>query len=164
MGHPQIIAAALSLTLALSGCANLRWSLQRSFRDPGERIETFPEIVWDEYACDGSKLPFFELETNELIPPQLKAGSRFNHRMVYVLCPVRPTAVVTGRLVTRIRFRGDPIVQERTEAYEIKPGRWVVDSEITLPSAAEPGVYAYEVEFRGDGLRFTKSLTFVVGR
>ena len=75
-----------------------------------------------------------------------------------------PTAVVTGSLVTRIRFRGDPIVRERTEAYEIKPGRWVVDAEVTLPSAAEAGVYAYEIEFSGGDLHFSKSLTFVVRR
>jgi hypothetical protein len=64
--------------------------------------------------------------------------------------------------VTRIRFRGDPIVRERTEAYEIKPGRWVVDAEVSLPSAAEAGVYAYEVEFSAGALHFAESLTFVV--
>ena len=164
MGHPQVIAAALSLMLAVTGCANLRWNLQRSLRDPGEKIVAFPEIVWQEYDCDQRKRPFFELETNELIPPKVKAGGSFNHRMVYALCPTRPTAVVTGRLVTRIRFRGDPIVRERTEAYEIKPGRWIVDAEVTLPSAAEAGVYAYELEFTGGGLNFSKSLTFVVYR
>ena len=47
MGHPQVIAAALSLLLALTGCANLRWNLQRSLRDPGERIVDFPELVWE---------------------------------------------------------------------------------------------------------------------
>lgn len=43
-------------------------------------------------------------------------------------------------------------------------GRWVVDAEVTLPSAAEAGAYAYEIEFTGDALRFSKSLTFVVYR
>ena len=48
MGHPQVVAALLSLTLVVSGCANLRWSVQRSLREPGERIETFPELVWED--------------------------------------------------------------------------------------------------------------------
>jgi len=78
------------------------------------------------------------------------------------MCPVRPTGVVSGRLRTRIRFRGDPIVRETTEAYEIKPGRWIVDAEVTLPENAEPGVYAYEMDFKGAALSFEKSLTFVV--
>jgi hypothetical protein len=158
------VAALIGLLLAVSGCANLRANVQRSLRSPGERIETFPEQVWDEYKCDTRKRPYFSLETNELIPPQVKAGGSFNHRMIYALCPVRPTAVVTGRLVTRIRFRGDPILRERTEAYEIRPGRWVIDAEITLPPAAEAGVYAYEIEFTGGDLHFEKSLTFVVRR
>ncbi len=164
MGDSKVIAAALSLLLALSGCATLRWNLQHSLRAPGERIEDFPEVVWNEYTCDDRKRPFFALETNELIPPQVEAGGSFNHRMIYAMCPVRPTAVVTGRLVTRIRFRGDPIVRERTEAYEIKPGRWVVDAEVSLPSAAEAGVYAYEIEFSAGALHFAESLTFVVRR
>ena len=164
MGHPKVVAAALSLLLAVSGCANLRWNLQRSLRDPGERIVDFPEIVWNEYACDERKRPFFALETNEVIPPQVKAGGSFNHRLIYAMCPVRPTAVVRGRLVTRIRFRGDPIVRERTEAYEIKPGRWVVDAEVSLPNTAEAGVYAYEIEFSSGDLHFAESLTFVVRR
>lgn len=162
MGHPQIVAALLSLILAASGCANLRWSVQRSLRDPGERIETFPELVWQEYECDAQKRPYFVLEHNELVPPRVEAGDSFNHRMVYAMCPDRPTAVISGRLLTRIRFRGDPIVRETTEAYELKPGRWVVDAEVTLPSAAEPGVYAYELEFESSSVRFEKSLTFVV--
>jgi hypothetical protein len=83
--------------------------------------------------------------------------------MVYVMCPRRPTGVVAGRLLTRIRFRGDPIVRETRDAYEIRPGRWVVDAEVSLPDDAEPGVYAYEIAFQGQALNFRKSLTFVVG-
>ena len=161
MGHSKIVALFSVLLLATS-CASLRWSLQKSLRDPGEHLESFPEEVWEEYDCDAQKRPFFIIEENELVPPRVKVGGEFNHRMVYVMCPPRPTAVVAGRLSTRIRFRGDPIVRETTEDYEIKPGRWIVDSEVTLPENAEPGIYAYELAFKGSRLSFEKSLTFLV--
>ena len=154
---------AVVLALALGpGCVGLRWSLQKSLRDPGERLETFPEVVWEEYDCDTQRRPFFIMERNELIPPRLEPGDEFNHRMVYVMCPVRATEVVPGRLVTRIRFKGNPILREANEGYEIKPGRWVVDAFVRLPEQTEPGIYAYEIEFDGRRLDFDKRLTFVV--
>lgn len=161
MGHPKVVGAVLALVLA-SGCASLRWSVQKSLRDPGERLTDFPEVVWEEYDCASQKRPFFVIEQNDLVPPRVKAGGAFAHRMVYAMCPSRPTEVVSGRLLTRIRFRGDPIVRETTEAYELKPGRWVVDAEVQLPEDAEPGVYAYEVAFESSGVGFEKRLTFVV--
>jgi hypothetical protein len=154
---------AVVLALALGpGCAGLRWSLQKSLRDPGERLETFPEVVWEEYDCDTQRRPFFIMERNELIPPRVEPGGEFNHRMVYVMCPARATEVVPGRLMTRIRFKGSPIVRETDERYEIKPGRWVVDSFVRLPEQAEPGIYAYEIEFDGIQVDFDKHLTFLV--
>jgi hypothetical protein len=161
LGHSKVIALLAALLLA-TGCAGMRGLLQKSLRDPGERLESFPEEVWEEYDCDAQKRPFFMIEKNELVPRRVKVGGEFNHRMVYAMCPVHLTGVVSGRLFTRIRFRGNPIVRETTEAYEIKPGRWVVDAEVALPESAEPGVYAYELAFRGAALSFEKSLTFVV--
>ena len=78
------------------------------------------------------------------------------------MCPNRPTEVVEGRLSTRIRFKGRPIVRQTDTRYEIKPGRWMVDAIVHLPDDAQPGVYAYELEFESDLLFFQKSLTFVV--
>ena len=161
MGDSKVAALCAALLLA-TGCASARWSMQKAFRQPGEHLADFPEAIWEEYDCQSQKRPFFIIETNELVPPRVKVGGDFNHRMVYVMCPPRPTGVVSGRLRTRIRFRGDPIVRETTEAYEIKPGRWILDAEVTLPEDAQPGIYAYEMDFKGAALRFEKRLTFVV--
>ena len=163
MGHSKVVALLVASALLASGCAGLRWSLQKSLRSPGERLESFPEAVWEEYDCGSQKRPFFVIEKNELVPPRVRAGGEFNHRMVYAMCPEEPTGVVAGRLLTRIRFRGEPIVRETTETYEIKPGRWVVDSSVTLPRDAHPGVYAYELAFDSEDVQFEKRLTFVVG-
>jgi hypothetical protein len=161
LGDSKVIAL-LSVLMLMLGCATLRWQIQKSLREPGEEIETFPEAVWEEYDCDVQKRPFFIIEKNEVVPPRVDAGGDFNHRMIYAMCPRRRTEVVSGTLLTRIRFRGDPIVRETTQAYEIKPGRWVVDAEVNLPDDAEPGVYAFEVAFKSATLKFEKHLTFIV--
>jgi len=155
----MIVLIAMALCV---GCATARWSVVKLFRDPGESLETFPEVVWEEYDCENQKRPFFIIEKNELMPEKVTPGGDFGHRFVYVMCPNLPTEVVLGELSTRIRFKGSPIVQETDTLYEIKPGRWVIDAIVHLPEQAEPGIYAYELEFDSDPLAFEKSLTFVV--
>lgn len=162
-GRRRLCAAATIATLVLSlGCAGLRWSVVKKFREPGESMETFPEAVWTEYDCAMQKRPFFIIERNELSLTKVEPGGDFGHRMVYVMCPAHPTEVVAGKLSTRIRFKGDPIVRQMDSRYEIKPGRWVVDAVVQLPEEAEPGIYAYEVAFASDDLSFEKRLTFLV--
>ncbi len=161
MGHRKKVIALIALTLCV-GCATARWSVVKLFRDPGESLETFPEIVWEEYDCENQNRPFFIVEKNELMPEKVVAGGDFGHRFVYVMCPKLPTEVVQGTLSTRIRFKGSTIVQQTEPHYEIKPGRWMVDTTVHLPEQAEPGIYAYEFEFDSGPLAFEKSLTFVV--
>jgi hypothetical protein len=153
--------ALIAMALCV-GCATARWSVVKLFRDPGESLETFPEVVWEEYDCENQKRPFFIIEKNELMPEKVAPGGDFGHRFVYVMCPNLPTEVVQGELSTRIRFKGSPIVQQTDTLYEIKPGRWVVDAIVHLPEQAETGIYAYEFEFDSEPLAFEKSLTFVV--
>jgi hypothetical protein len=159
--HRKITIALIALALCV-GCAAARWSVVKIFRDPGESLEAFPEVVWAEYDCENQKRPFFIVEKNELLPERVAPGGDFGHRFVYVMCPNLPTEVVQGEFSTRIRFRGKPIVEEMDTLYEIKPGRWLVDAIVHLPEQAEPGIYAYEVEFESGPLAFEKSLTFVV--
>ena len=161
MGHSKIVALLLAAALS-PGCAGLRWSMTKAFREEGAVNLSFPEEVWKEYDCDNQKRPFFIIEANELVPPRVEAGKDFNHRLVYVMCPANPTEVASGLLATRIRFKGDVIVDARDARYEIKPGRWVVDAFVEIPEDAEPGVYAYEVDFSSEDLAFSKSLTFLV--
>ena len=161
MDHRKAIAALLIVLLA-SGCAGLRWSVAKQFRKPGESLQTLPDLVWAEYDCDTQKRPFFIIEKNELTPQRVGAGGNFGHRMEYAMCPESATEVVKGKLSTRIRFKGTPIVQQLDGRYEIKPGRWRVDAIVHLPETAEPGVYAYELAFESRDLNFYKILTFVV--
>jgi hypothetical protein len=161
LGHPKIAAWLLLAGLA-TGCAGLRWSVQKALREEGARLADFPEAVAAEYGCASRELPFFEIEQSEILPPRVRAGGEFNHRLVTVLCPARPTEVEIGTLVEEIRFRGRIVHGETRERFEIRPGRWILDAMVELPPDAEPGVYAYELRFSAPHVAFEQRWTFSV--
>lgn len=162
MGDSHKVAAVfLAAMLATAGCASVTNYLDRPFREPGERLKTFPEKVWSEYDCDRQKLPYFEIERLELFPKRITPGGQLKHRMVYVLCPSRPTGVVAGTLARSIMYRGNAIVRGQ-EAHDLKPGRWVVDVFLDLPETAQVGVYALNIQFESPQIRFDRALTFAV--
>jgi hypothetical protein len=163
LGHPKIAAACLLLVALGTGCASLRWSVQKAVRTEGAQLATFPEQVAREYACPERELPFFKIERSELVPPRVRSGGEFNHRLVTVLCPAQPTGVAIGRLSEGIRFRGRLVHRETRERFEIRPGRWIQDAFIELPPDAEPGIYAYELRFESPGVSFEESWSFAVG-
>ncbi len=121
-----------------------------------------PEEIWDQYTCGERELPFLQIERVELLPRRLAAGSHFNHRIVYSLCPPELTAVVAGTLDTSIFHRGHAIVRDQEKHFELKPGRWVIDSFVSIPEQAEPGVYAVELAFESDSVEFQERRSFAV--
>ncbi|MGI9433174.1 MAG: hypothetical protein ACR2PQ_13215 [Myxococcota bacterium] len=156
--------ALCGVALLLSSCAPSQFlgSARRAFRDPGEHLVALPQEIADEYDCATRPLPHFQLERNEVNPVRVRAGAEFNHRMVYALCPTSPTAVVPGSFTTRIVFKGRDLVVDTIPGFEIKPGRWVVDAFVRLPESAEVGVYALEIGFASEVIRFDESVTFGV--
>jgi len=161
LGHPTALAA-LAVALLCAACAQLPAPLDRAFRQPGQKLATFPEAVREEYACAQQKLPWFKVEKLEVWPKRLQPGDELGHRMVYVLCTAGPTDVVTGRLDTRILFRGKPIESSPDKSYDLRPGRWVVDVFVTVPPEAPDGLYALELAFTSSAVRFSQSETFAV--
>lgn len=159
--RPPFIAL-LCLLAALSGCAHPMGRMRQAFREPGEKLTDLPDAVARDLGCAERPLPHVALERNEINPERVRAGGEFNHRLVYALCPAEPTAVVAGTLTTRIRFKGRVLVTDRVEGYELKPGRWIVDSSVALPPSAEPGVYALEWDFEGPGVNEGATATFGV--
>ena len=161
MGDPKVVAGLLAAVCTF-GCASLRWQFEKSLRQEGTVNRAFPEVVWEEYDCAQRELPFLEIETSELIPPEVSPGSDFNHRLVYALCPRRATEVVSGDLQTRILFKGHAIHRETHRSYELRPGRWRVDTFVEIPAEAEPGIYAHELEFSSRHIQFERTATFLV--
>ncbi|MFI5317489.1 MAG: hypothetical protein ACHQ6T_17445 [Myxococcota bacterium] len=137
-------------------------ALERPFRKPGVRLADFPDKVAVEFSCATQKLPWFKVETLEVWPKRLAAGKELGYRLTYVLCTQGATEVVTGKLETRISFRGQAILREPDSAYDLRPGRWVVDVFVTVPATAEDGLYALELEFKSPAVKFARSETFAV--
>ncbi|HBZ70186.1 MAG TPA: hypothetical protein DEP35_10805 [Deltaproteobacteria bacterium] len=161
MGYSKALIVGLGLAAAL-GCTGVVGKVKRALRSPGEELVTMPADVWSEYKCGEQRLPFFRLEQTELIPERVTAGDDVNHRMVYALCPTEPTAVIEGTLQTRILFKGKPVARDANDAYDIKPGRWVVDTFIQIPPQAETGIYSVEVQFLSQTVNFREERSFAV--
>jgi hypothetical protein len=161
MEHPKALAVLLVVALG-TGCTSLMSTLDRPFRKPGEHLKAFPEKVWKQYDCEKQTLPFFSIELLDLSPRRLKPGEQFKQRLIYSLCTQGSTGVVTGKLDTRIMHRGSPVVHEQDPQYDLKPGRWVIDSFVRLPEEAAVGVYAFEFEFHSKSVEFEKIMNFVV--
>lgn len=152
----RTLGAVVCLSATL-GCT----AIQLQLRKPGERLMNFPEPVAVEYACAKRRLPFLKVEKSELIPTRMRAGAKLNHRFVYVMCPSRASEVIVGTLYTRIQFKGKTVHQDKVTR-ELKPGRWVVDSFITLPENAMPGMYALTARFDSSKGRFSFQSDFLV--
>ena len=163
MGHSQRLGSlALALAFGCLSCAYLPAAIERPFRRPGVRLVDFPEKVAAEFNCARQKLPWFKLEALEVWPKQLGAGKELGYRLVYALCTEGATDVVTGRLETRVVFRGQPILRAPDPAFDLRPGRWKIDVFVSVPPKASGGLYALELEFKSASVKFSRSETFAV--
>jgi hypothetical protein len=167
MGKLIKYAAVASLALfhiaALSGCSMVYQQALSAIRSPGERLRTSPDQAWTDLRCAERARPFVELESLEIVPNLIKPGYRTNYRIVYVMCPLQPSAVIKTRLARRILFKGEEVASNVNNAFELKPGRWVVDSFFTLPKESPLGVYSLEVSFETTEIKPHKKVgSFVV--
>jgi hypothetical protein len=167
MGKLAQVIAALSLVLlslaALSGCSALYQQVVAAARQPGERVATTPDQVWHDFDCAKRERPFVHVESLEVLPEMIKPGGRVNYRLVYVMCPLKPSEVIKTRVLRSMLFKGEQVARNVNEAFELKPGRWVVDSFFTLPTASPFGVYALEVGFEApNGQAHKQVRSFVV--
>lgn len=70
------------------------------------------------------------------------------------MCPRTADSAVRGRLTTSVYYGLRSIQTEKTENFEIKPGRWVVDTDIFVPVGAAPGEYSLRTNFSSPGINF----------
>ncbi len=152
----RVLGAVVCLS-AMLGCT----AIQLKLRQPGERLLDFPEPVAVEYDCAKRRLPFLKVEESGLTPSRMRPGGRLNHRFVYVMCPSRASEVIAGTLHTRIQFKGKTVHLDKVKR-ELQPGRWVVDSFITLPKQAMPGIYALAGRFESKRGSFSFKADFLV--
>lgn len=149
--------------LTFSGCSALYQQIVASARQPGEQIATTPDQVWQDFNCTQRERPFVQVETMEILPEMIKPGGRLNYRLIYVMCPLKPSEVIKTRVLRNMLFKGEQVARNVNDAFELKPGRWVVDSFFTLPTNSPLGVYALEVGFEAPpGQAHKKVRSFVV--
>ena len=154
---------ALSGAIALPGCSTLYQQAVAAIRQPGEQIATTPDKVWQEMNCATRERPVVRAESMEVVPEMIKPGGRVNYRLIYVMCPVKPSDVIKTRVARRMLFKGEQVARNVNDSFELKPGRWVVDSFFTLPVDSPLGVYALEVGFEApNGMAHKKVRSFVV--
>ena len=168
MGHSPLTRALCALVLVgASACvapasAPARYTPRTSAQLPGPKLLGSESEVALQYACAKPK-PLLVLEASTLAPTPLAAGQEFAHRIVYALCPARAKQGVAGTLRTRIRH-GAQVVVDDSAPHRLEPGRWAVDTFITLPPQARAGAYEIELEFTAAGspLRFATKMPFSV--
>jgi hypothetical protein len=131
--------------VTLYGCSVLYQKTLVAFRQSGEHIRTFPDQLWRELNCSDRELPFVQFESMEVLPEMIRPGTRANYRLVYAMCPVRPSEVIETRLLRKIIIKGEQVISNAQDSLELKPGRWVVDSFFTLPEESPLGTYELEI-------------------
>ena len=157
---PVIVGLSL---FSLTGCTTLYQQAVVATRQAGEQIATTPDKVWQELDCSNRERPFVRAESMQVLPEMIRPGGRVNYRLVYVMCPARPSEVIQTRVARRMLFKGEQVARNVNDNFEVKPGRWVIDSFFTLPVNSPVGEYSIEVVFEApDGLAHKRVRTFVV--
>jgi hypothetical protein len=132
--------------LALSGCTAIHQQIVAAARQAGEKVVTTPEKVVQESKCAKREQTVVHFESLEVLPETVKPGARVNYRLIYVMCPLKKfSETVKARVTRNMLFNGEQVAHNVKEIFELKAGRWAVDSFFTLPPESPLGVYALEV-------------------
>jgi hypothetical protein len=164
MGKLTLSFAALFLVGSIFGCSDIQQQIVAAARQPGDHVATTPQQLWKESICNTSDRPSVKVESLEVLPEKVKPGGRVNYRLTYAMCPVNKFSETLAASTTRtISYKGQEVARNSKEAFELKAGRWTVDSFFTLPRESPLGVYALEVAVqtpRGETQKLVRS--FVV--
>jgi hypothetical protein len=133
--------------MTLYGCSAIHQQIVAAVRQPGDRLATTPETVLKESNCAKRERPFMRFESLEILPERVKPGARVNYRVIYVMCPLKLSESIKTRVTRNMLFKGEQVALNVKDGFELKPGRWIVDSFFTLPPDSPMGVYALEVAF-----------------
>jgi hypothetical protein len=129
---------------------------------PGETRNRGPEAIRKALRCDSKTLPFFVVDRNTVTPRVVSGGDELRHIVIYSMCPSPTGEVYTGRLVRRIKLDEVTILDDVTEPFELKPGRWIQTALIRVPPDAPAGKYRFVTLIEVGTLRFDGEQRFEI--
>lgn len=128
--------------------------------NPGEVLHRSPSTVSRAIHCDAQLLPFFVVDRNGITPPRVAGGEKLRHTLIYSMCPNPDGSTLRGRLVRRVRRGDETILEDVTDPFELKPGRWIVTAFVRVPPEAEPGTYTFSVDIQAGTLHYDGTQRF----
>jgi hypothetical protein len=121
-----------------------------------------PQAVRRAIHCDAQTLPYFVVERNTVTPPKVSRGGELRHILIYSMCPMPNGTTVPGKLVRRIKLGNETILEDVTEAFELKAGQWILTALVRVPPGASVGTYAFATEIRAGTLRYDGERRFEI--
>jgi hypothetical protein len=131
---------------------------------PGEVRQRGPEAIRKALRCDAQTLPFFVVDRNTVTPRVVSGGDELRHIVIYSMCPSPTGEVYTGKLVRRIKLGEVTILDDVTEPFELKPGRWIQTALIRVPPDAPAGKYRFVTLIEVGTMRFDGEQRFEIKR
>src|SRR5687768_15034464 len=114
-----VICFALLSLVTLSSCSALYPQVVTSAWKPGEHFATTPDQMWHDFNYSKRDRPFVHVESMEVLPEMIKPGGRVNYRLIYVMCPVKPSEVIKTVASRRMLFKGEQVARNLNETFEL---------------------------------------------
>lgn len=156
-------AALVTACVLVSGCQQLAALLPaQPPPDPGKKLVVLPAEVWALEQCDTRDLPYLRLDDSGVTPKTVKAGEPIRYRFAYTACVPAQPGYILGRFQTTIFHEKQKLSTRYDDGYPVETGRLIVDTEIKVPKAAEPGNYSVQAALSVNDRSLTDSVSFNV--
>jgi hypothetical protein len=166
-----IFSALVSITCLISaGCTEVHELSAtpasepppREVPQPGRKLVMDPDRVWALEGCESRPLPFLRLDLSEVIPATVKPGGLLNYRFPYTACVPAQPGYILGQLQTILSFKGKNLNTRTDDGFPVETGRWIVDTNIAIPTDAKPGLYFLEAALAAKGATIKGRVSFGV--
>ena len=129
---------------------------------PGRKLVMMPEAAWQTASCASRPLPFIRLDRSEVTPPTVRRGKSIIYRFGYTACVPAQPGYILGQFRTAVVLDGKELSTRIDKTYPIDTGGWIVDTDIAVPSQAEPGLYRVEATLVAKDATVQDRINFVV--
>jgi hypothetical protein len=131
---------------------------------PGRKLLMLPDRVWESENCEARPLPYLRLERSVVAAATINPGNSIIYRFPYIACVPAQPGYILGRLRTTVSFGRKELSTRSDDTFPVETGSWIVDTEITVPEDAEPGVYSLEATLGTKGVMIQDRINFTVQR